>query len=101
LPEPVTVPTAPRVALSPAWGNTWIAVNRLLKAGAEVFRDPRDGTFQVSNSSLLPELARSLGLPLTAASGNGGRRVRAPRIGLYKSQVPNMDEGWTRWILEQ
>lgn len=101
LPEPGTVPSAPRVALSPAWGNTWIAVNRLLKAGAEVFRDPRDGTFQVANTSLLPELARSLGLPLTAANGNSGRRVRAPRIGLYKSYVPNMDEGWTRWILEQ
>jgi hypothetical protein len=24
-----------------------------------------------------------------------------PRIGLYKSWVPSIDEGWTRWILEQ
>jgi hypothetical protein len=27
--------------------------------------------------------------------------VRAARIGLYKSWVANMDEGWTRWLLEQ
>ncbi len=27
--------------------------------------------------------------------------VRAPRVGLYKSYVASMDEGWTRWILEQ
>jgi hypothetical protein len=27
--------------------------------------------------------------------------VRASRIGLYKSWVANMDEGWTRWLFEQ
>jgi hypothetical protein len=24
-----------------------------------------------------------------------------PRVGLYKSYVPSMDEGWTRWVFEQ
>jgi hypothetical protein len=27
--------------------------------------------------------------------------VRAPRIGLHKPWVASMDEGWTRWLLEQ
>ncbi len=31
---------------------------------------------------------------------NTPRRARL-RIGLYKSHVPSMDEGWTRWVLEQ
>ncbi|MEW6127867.1 MAG: M14 metallopeptidase family protein [Acidobacteriota bacterium] len=26
---------------------------------------------------------------------------RAPRIGVYQSWTANMDEGWTRWVLEQ
>lgn len=105
-PEPGSVESAEKLSLSPAFGNAWIVVNRLLKAGAEVSRDPRDGTFYLSNAgvaqSLLPGLARSLGLRFSSSSGNGdARRLRAPRIGLYKSFVPNMDEGWTRWILEQ
>ncbi|HWS88098.1 MAG TPA: M14 family zinc carboxypeptidase [Pyrinomonadaceae bacterium] len=29
------------------------------------------------------------------------QRPAAPRVALYKSHVPSMDEGWTRWILEQ
>jgi hypothetical protein len=29
------------------------------------------------------------------------RLLKRPRVALYKSYVPSMDEGWTRWILEQ
>jgi hypothetical protein len=28
-------------------------------------------------------------------------RLRTPRIGLYQAWTSNMDEGWTRWVLEQ
>ena len=28
-------------------------------------------------------------------------RLRAPRIALYQPWTANMDEGWTRWLLEQ
>ncbi len=31
----------------------------------------------------------------------GGAIERVPRIGLYKPWVASMDEGWTRWVLEQ
>ena len=27
--------------------------------------------------------------------------MKAARIGLYRPWVASMDEGWTRWILEQ
>lgn len=28
-------------------------------------------------------------------------RLRVPRLGLYQPWTSNMDEGWTRWVLEQ
>ena len=30
-----------------------------------------------------------------------GKPVKARRIGLYRPWTANIDEGWTRWILEQ
>ena len=30
-----------------------------------------------------------------------GKPVKALRVGLYRSWVASMDEGWTRWVLEQ
>ena len=37
----------------------------------------------------------------TSQKGPGMEAVRRPRIGLYKSFMPSIDEGWTRWLLEQ
>ena len=28
-------------------------------------------------------------------------KLSMPKVGIYKSWMANMDEGWTRWILEQ
>jgi hypothetical protein len=36
-----------------------------------------------------------------ASRGAGWHEVRKPRIGLYQSFNANMDEGWTRWLLEE
>jgi len=35
------------------------------------------------------------------ASRPGFHEVKRPRIGLYKSWMADLDEGWTRWLLEQ
>ena len=56
-------------------------------------------------SAHLQELAEYLGIEIHALaklpSKDPDVRLRQPRLGLYKPWVANMDEGWTRWVLEQ
>ncbi|WP_446742008.1 M14 family metallopeptidase [Silvibacterium acidisoli] len=82
-------------------------VNRLLKAGAHVslVRDNTNGRAYavVSGSSNIfhDATADYQVVDATAAPKlDAGVAVRQPRIGLYQSWTANMDEGWTRWVLE-
>ena len=94
------------------------AVNRLLKAGAEVFRSPAafragkisyaPGTYIVSYDTELEELVSSVARDesLIFDTGGGGAsrrsvRLGAPRIGVYKNYIPCAEEGWTRFVLEE
>ncbi len=91
-------------AMSPNLTQGVKAVNRLLKGGARVSWAP-DGQVIVRGASraAVEREGRALGIMFTALARlpGGLQEVRAPRIGLYKSWLGNMDEGWTRWILEQ
>jgi hypothetical protein len=91
-------------AMSPRLNMGVKVVNRLLKAGASAAWAP-DGTVVVSGigRDAVDRESRALGVPFRAmaAAPSGARPVRAPRVALYKSWMGNMDEGWTRWLLEQ
>jgi hypothetical protein len=95
-----------------------IAINRLLKTGARVSfltsampilgYTYEPGAIMVAEAKGVREsveaIARDLGLRATASGGRAPADARAlgrPRVGLYKSWVENIDEGWTRWLLEQ
>jgi hypothetical protein len=89
-----------------------IAINRLLKAGATVSasRGPAAGgsgtAVEVSGVPLktMQDVAAALGLQARAepkrAAGQA-TAIKAPRIGLYQPWTASMDEGWTRWVIEQ
>jgi len=79
------------------------AINRLLEAGARV-SVAESGDFVVEGvpREAVEKATADLGVAATAGAAPGRRRaLRAPRIGLYRSHLANMDEGWTRWVLEQ
>lgn len=63
--------------------ESWREAARAWAAGRPVWRDRATGDFRMTSA------------------GPDWVEIPPPRIGLYKSHVPNMDEGWTRWVLEQ
>jgi hypothetical protein len=81
------------------------ALNRLLKDGARVsLKGDRVWVANAPRKSL-DAVASELGLQISTADGPapaGALAVKAPRIGMYSPWTGgNMDEGWTRWVLEQ
>ncbi|MEO8362362.1 MAG: hypothetical protein ABI672_20210, partial [Vicinamibacteria bacterium] len=91
-------------ALSPKLNMGAKALNRLLKQGAQASVAP-DGMIFVSGTTrdAVETVGKQLGVRFDAADvvAAAAVAIRAPRIGLYKSFLGNMDEGWTRWVLEQ
>ena len=95
--------------------DTAIAINRLLQSGAQVSFD-RPSRVAVSGVSRdkMDALAKAFGLEVTAGNTAGAGTAPAggpapgetalhtPRIALYSPWTGgNIDEGWTRWVLEQ
>jgi hypothetical protein len=87
--------------------DTAAAINALLKDGAKVaFDAPSHVSVTGATQKQIESAAMQYGLSVTAANGTprGGTPVsiRTPRIGMYQPWTGgNMDEGWTRWVLEQ
>ncbi len=105
-------------ALDPRENLTALAINRLLKAGEKVsiaqgtFTDGKNnfatGTFVVEKGNQtqnrINELSKDLGISfsgLAAKPSAGTKPMKRIKVGLYKSWDANIDEGWTRWVLEQ
>lgn len=63
--------------------DSWLAINRIWNSGGTVWREQATGDFSSNDR------------------GSGWKAIRRPRIGLYRSWIPNSDEGWTRWVLDQ
>jgi len=87
--------------------DSFIAVNRLLKAGEKVLW-LKSGAFWVPASTgaagILRKAAKELGLNVAAAADapKGGAFALKPlRIGLWDSYGGSMASGWIRWLLEQ
>jgi hypothetical protein len=98
-------------SVSPSQNNAFRAVNRAWKSGGSVRYlaappqgdDPDSGgRFIISglNGSAAEGLVGDLNLRAFGA-GSAGSVLPPPRIGLFRPWQASMDEGWTRWMLEQ
>ncbi len=90
------------IALDPAQNNTFRAVNAAWKAGASVHRDPARRRYIVSGAppALVEGWVKSLALAAERSSPSG-YELKRPRIAVYHPWTANIDEGWTRWLLER
>ena len=92
--------TGPALSLDPAQNNTYRAINRAWKSGASIqFTNGRYLITGVPDPEQA-DLVQSLAL-VAEHSTASGTPVRKPRIGLFQPWSGSMDEGWTRWVLEQ
>jgi hypothetical protein len=104
--------------LAPRHNAGATALNRLLASGETVRmatagfnaagRAWAPGTFLITagqqTRQRLEEQARELGLHFVGIDGAPRvalRDVRRPRVAMYRSWTANMDEGWTRFVLNQ
>ena len=94
------------------------AINRLQALGAEVWLAEatlqfgknvyKPGSYIIKGSeevnSEVNNLAKETGLNFQGLAEQPEvemNKLNAVKVGIYKSWVANMDEGWTRWILDQ
>jgi hypothetical protein len=76
-------PEKERDAFSASDTASWRTINQIWKRGGAVWRNRATGDFAPSRPD------------------QSWVRVNRPRAGVYRSFIPSMDEGWTRWLLEQ
>jgi hypothetical protein len=97
--------------------DTATAINRLLKEGARLaFDSPSHVVATGISRGKVEDVAKALGLDVKASEPARTRdqrikdpeprtrdvAFRAPRVAMYQPWTGgNMDEGWTRWVLEQ
>jgi len=105
--------TAPAYMISHRPNASFKAIHEVLSAGGQVAFTtaevptpvgPEAGAIVVSgiDHDRMTEIARKHSLVALAVAKppQSAISTKKPRVGLYRAWVPIIDEGWTRWILE-
>ena len=90
----------PVFAFSHRTNASIVAVNELLAAGAKVSFAKSEPTIYAEGNAAA--ILRKAGVDATSQKEAANTwAVKKPRIALYEPWSGNIDEGWTRWLLEQ
>ncbi|SDQ13099.1 M14 family metallopeptidase [Flagellimonas zhangzhouensis] len=102
-------------ALSVNTNASVAATNKVLKAGGTAYKAMTEfkagkttfpaGSYVVSgDKELMESLADEYGLEFTGLAAKPEvqlTKIHLPKVGLYKSWQANMDEGWTRFVMDE
>ena len=115
-PEGLVTGSGPTYVLPHGVNASFVAMNRLLRAGADVRWTERavtigddvepPGAILVSgvDKTTIDALAADLHLQIRSVTPGSGwplLGIETPRLGVYDPWGGNMDAGWTRWVLDQ
>lgn len=92
------------LALDPAQNNSFRALNRAWDLGGAVRMESSStgGRYWVSGLSGAQAQSMVDDFALQAVRGSpAGPPLRRSRVGLYRPSRASIDEGWSRWLLEQ
>jgi hypothetical protein len=95
--------------LSHQWNDSFVAINRLLKNGQDVYWVmDKTGDFyipqQQGTKTILDKAAVDLGVSFKAASSEPTakkEKLKLPKIALWDRYGGSMPSGWVRWMFEQ
>jgi hypothetical protein len=112
-PQPTIDDSAAGHIIPASADSAYTAINRLLAEGKTVNRFATDsqagqrGAIYLASRDVKPKLLRAIAdelhlpvIPVSEQPAADMRPVRASRVGLFKPWVASMDEGWTRFVLE-
>jgi hypothetical protein len=91
------------ITLSHDTNASFQALNEILSQGGTVSFAPDGSTLIGSfDRARVTALATKYSINFTASEKTpaGAIATKKPRVGLYRSWTPAIDEGWTRWVLE-
>ena len=102
------------IALDMAQNNAYRAINQVWAGGgtvsfvagqpgagdAETGRESGESGYYVISGGNAEDVVRKLAVRGERTSTKG-KKVRQPRIAVYRPWAASMDEGWTRWLLER
>lgn len=99
-------------ALSRQVNASFAAVNLAMQQGARLgiaetsvktVNGEETGAFVLTGISrpAIEKIAAELGVDVVAQAAPKAGAVRLAKVGLYRQWGSNIDEGWTRWLLEQ